>query len=84
MLDFAIPYINAFKTGATQPVIEQEMLVYWHRPHLKSAECDSTDNCGKKPTGYEVSLSISRISRVEYYTDAGVCRCWMIVYLLLR
>ena len=55
MMDFMVPYIKAFKTGATQPVIEDEMIVYWYRPHLKSAECDSTDNCGSKPTGWEVS-----------------------------
>ncbi len=29
------------------------MLIYWYRPHLKSASCDSTDNCGKKPDGWE-------------------------------
>ena len=55
MLDFAVPYIEAFKTGATEPVITTEMLVYWYRPTLKSASCDSTDNCGSKPTGWEVS-----------------------------
>ncbi|WVQ73398.1 hypothetical protein IAR50_002970 [Cryptococcus sp. DSM 104548] len=53
MLDFAVPYIKAFKTGATEPVIDQEMLVYWHRPHLKTASCDDTDNCLGKPTGWD-------------------------------
>lgn len=53
MLDFAVPYIKAFKAGETAPVIEEEMLVYWYRPHLKSASCDSTDNCGSKPTGWD-------------------------------
>jgi len=56
MLDFAVPYIEAFKTGATEPGITTEMLVYWYRPHLKAANCDSTDNCGTKPTGWNVSL----------------------------
>lgn len=53
MLDFAVPYIKAFKAGETAPVIDNEMLVYWYRPHLKSASCDSTDNCGSKPTGWD-------------------------------
>ncbi|WVQ85054.1 hypothetical protein IAT38_007218 [Cryptococcus sp. DSM 104549] len=53
MLDFAVPYIKAFKAGASAPVIDEEMLVYWYRPHLKSAECDSTDTCGGKPTGWD-------------------------------
>lgn len=53
MLDFAVPYIKAFKAGETAPVIDSEMLVYWHRPHLKSASCDSTDICGSRPTGWD-------------------------------
>ena len=57
MLDFAVPYIEAFKSGASEPVITSEMLVYWYRPHLKSAECDSTDICGSKPTGWDVGPS---------------------------
>lgn len=53
MLDMAVPYINAFKAGQTTVTVEDEMLVYWYRPHLKSAECDSTDMCGAKPTGWD-------------------------------
>lgn len=53
MLDVARPYIAAFKAGATTPAVDTEGLVYWYRPHLKTAECDSTDNCGSKPTGWE-------------------------------
>ena len=63
MLDFSVPYIEAFKQGATEPIITNEMLVYWHRPHLKDVSCDSTDNCGSRPTGADVSIgSISPIS----------------------
>ena len=58
-LEFAVPYIKAFKTGSKTPIIEQDMLVYWYRPHLKSASCDSTDNCGSKPTGWDVRLFFS-------------------------
>lgn len=61
MLDFAVPYINAFKSGLSEPVIETEMLVYWHRPHLKAAECDSTDNVGSRPTGWDVGDSFCMI-----------------------
>ncbi|ORY25953.1 glycosyl hydrolase family 71-domain-containing protein [Naematelia encephala] len=53
VLDFAQPYIAAFKAGASEPIIDQEVALYYHRPHLKSAECDSTDNCGSKPTGWD-------------------------------
>lgn len=44
--DIAKPYIAAFKAGATSPdeYITQDQIVYWYRPHLSSAECDSTDN----------------------------------------
>lgn len=52
MLELAVPYIEAFKTGASAPVIKDEMLVYWYRPHLKDASCDNTDVCGSKPTGW--------------------------------
>jgi glucan endo-1,3-alpha-glucosidase len=38
MLDFAVPYVNAFKQGLSAPVIEDEMVVYWYRPHLKNAQ----------------------------------------------
>lgn len=54
MLEFAKPYIAAFKTGSPTPIIERDMLVYWHRPTLKNVECDATDNCGAKPEGWEV------------------------------
>lgn len=55
MLEFAVPYIEAFKQGKREPVINKEMLVYWHRPHMKDANCDATDNCGSKPKGWDVS-----------------------------
>ncbi|WWD18650.1 hypothetical protein CI109_103103 [Kwoniella shandongensis] len=53
MLDFAVPYIKAFKAGSPTPIIDQDTLTYWYRPHLKSAQCDGTDICGSKPTGNE-------------------------------
>ena len=63
MLEMSKPYIAAFRNGQKEPVIEEDRVVYWYRPHLKSASCDSTDNCGGKPTGWEVGHppSLSRI-----------------------
>ena len=55
MLEMSKPYIAAFKAGRSEPVIEEDRVVYWYRPHLKSASCDGTDNCGSKPTGWDVS-----------------------------
>ncbi|BEI83295.1 hypothetical protein CcaverHIS002_0311630 [Cutaneotrichosporon cavernicola] len=54
MLDLAGPFIKAFKAGASEPAVDQEGIVYWYRPHLKNVNCDSTDNFGSKPTGWEL------------------------------
>ncbi|KAK8858755.1 hypothetical protein IAR55_002984 [Kwoniella newhampshirensis] len=53
MLDFAVPYIKAFKAGQKEPIVEQDTLTYWHRPHLRSASCDATDICNAPPTGHD-------------------------------
>jgi hypothetical protein len=41
----AKPYIAAFKAESRLPIrfIEEEKLVYWYRPTLKSVDCDATD-----------------------------------------
>ena len=65
----AKPYIAAFHTGSktVDSHIETDQLIYWYRPTLKSASCDSTDNCERpwpgptpnpnyftgKPNGYD-------------------------------
>lgn len=55
LLEFARPYITAFKTGSRRPVIDRDMLVYWYRPHLKGvSSCDDTDNCGARPAGWDI------------------------------
>lgn len=51
MLDFALPYITAYKAGQTAPTVERESIVYWHRPTLKDAPCDA-DAIGK-PDGIQ-------------------------------
>lgn len=44
--DLAKPYIQAFKAGAASPdqYITEDQVVYWYRPTLSTADCDSTDN----------------------------------------
>lgn len=65
----AKPYIAAFHAGSKtiDSHIESDQLIYWYRPTLKSASCDSTDNCEQpwssstpnpnyftgKPNGYD-------------------------------
>ena len=65
----AKPYIAAFQAGSksVDSHIESDQLIYWYRPTLKSASCDSTDNCEQpwpsatpnpnyftgKPNGYD-------------------------------
>ncbi|KAL8881909.1 MAG: hypothetical protein Q9198_000984 [Flavoplaca austrocitrina] len=48
-LDMAKPFIAAYKAGAksVNKYIEKDQIVYWYRPSLKSANCDSTDNTMK-------------------------------------
>ncbi|KDQ10474.1 glycoside hydrolase family 71 protein [Botryobasidium botryosum FD-172 SS1] len=44
-LDMAIPFIKAYKAGATDvtPYITNEQIIYWYRPTPKNLNCDSTD-----------------------------------------
>ena len=52
-LQMAKPYIAAFHAGSTtvDNHIESDQLIYWYRPTLKSASCDSTDNCEQPWSG---------------------------------
>ena len=68
-LAMAKPYIAAFHAGSetVDSHIEKDQLIYWYRPTIKSASCDSTDNCEQpwpsptpnpnyftgKPNGYD-------------------------------
>ena len=51
-LQMAKPYIAAFKAGSktVDSFIQSDQLIYWYRPTLKSASCDSTDTCEKAPS----------------------------------
>ncbi|TRX90489.1 hypothetical protein FHL15_008658 [Xylaria flabelliformis] len=44
-LDMAVPFISAFKAGASDPApyITSDKIVYWFRPTLKGLNCDATD-----------------------------------------
>lgn len=46
-LDFAKPFIAAFKAGATavDSYITSDELIYWYRPTPKDVDCDATDTC---------------------------------------
>ncbi|WWC70915.1 uncharacterized protein I206_104867 [Kwoniella pini CBS 10737] len=68
MLDLSLPYIKAFKQGKKKPIIEKDQIIYWYRPHLKSAECDETDNFGSKPTGWDI---VSDTVFVTTFTKLG-------------
>ncbi|KAL8693235.1 MAG: hypothetical protein Q9218_001908 [Villophora microphyllina] len=47
--DMAKPFIAAYKAGAksVNNYIKSDRIVYWYRPTMKSASCDSTDNTMK-------------------------------------
>ena len=48
-LEMAKPYIAAYKAGSNSvgDYIKSDQIIYWYRPTLKSASCDSTDNTMK-------------------------------------
>ena len=46
-LEMAKPYIAAFKAGSKTISVETDQIIYWYRPHLKSASCSDTDTCEK-------------------------------------
>ncbi|ODN95835.1 hypothetical protein L198_04453 [Cryptococcus wingfieldii CBS 7118] len=54
-MDMMGPFITAFKAGSEDVSVTENRLVYWYRPSLKDAECDSTDSVGSKPSGAEMA-----------------------------
>ncbi|KAL8733773.1 MAG: hypothetical protein Q9181_003467 [Wetmoreana brouardii] len=48
-LEMAKPFIAAYKAGSksVKEFIKRDQIIYWYRPTLKSASCDSTDNTMK-------------------------------------
>lgn len=62
LMDVAQPFINAFKAGKAEPVVDKEGVVYWYRPHPKAINCDKTDNCGAKPDGWQFVKDVVFVS----------------------
>jgi len=44
-MDMAKPFIAAYKAGAEKAdeFIEEDQIIYWYRPNLKTLDCDETD-----------------------------------------
>ncbi|KAK4687685.1 glucan endo-1,3-alpha-glucosidase, partial [Tremellales sp. Uapishka_1] len=61
MMEIMPPFIRAFKAGEQVATVAagEEKMVWWYRPSLNAAECDSTDTCGTKPTGAYVGRPLS-------------------------
>jgi len=71
-LSMAKPYISAFKAGAktVNSYIESDQLIYWYRPTLKSASCDSTDTCEKPLTSPNPNYFIGKPNGYNAMQDA--------------
>lgn len=54
------PYIAAYKSGASQPTVDSDGLVYWYRPTPKDAQCTS-DSLGDA-TGKELLEDVVFVS----------------------
>lgn len=54
------PYIAAYKSGASAPVVESEQLIYWYRPHPKDTAC-TNDGLGP-PRGRELVADVVFVS----------------------
>lgn len=67
----AKPFIAAYKAGsqAVDSFITSDQIIYWYRPALKSASCDSTDNFGSRPDGADTVAD--SIFVVALLTEAG-------------
>lgn len=50
------PYIAAYKSGSTSPIVDQERVVYWYRPTPKDTKC-SNDSLGL-PRGVEMLADV--------------------------
>lgn len=70
-LSMAKPYIKAFKAGSktVNSQIVSDQLIYWYRPTLKSASCDSTDNCETAPSSPNVNYFIGKPNGYDTMQD---------------
>lgn len=54
--DLMKPYIAAYKSGSTTPIVDQERVVYWYRPTPKDTKC-TNDQIGL-PRGVELLADV--------------------------
>jgi len=72
LLSKAKPYIEAFKAGSktVDSSIESDQSIYWYRPTLISASCDSTDTCEKALATANLNYFISKPNSYDTMQDA--------------
>ncbi|KAL8866515.1 MAG: hypothetical protein Q9174_006259, partial [Haloplaca sp. 1 TL-2023] len=71
-LDMAKPFISAYKAGSktVNQHITQDQLIYWYRPSLQSANCDSTDNTMKAVSNPTENFFQGRPNGAETLSDS--------------
>jgi glucan endo-1,3-alpha-glucosidase len=62
------PYIAAYKAGASEPIVDSESMVYWHRPTPKDVTC--TNDTLPAPNG--ISMLHDMVFVTTMLTDAAV------------
>ncbi|KAL9584211.1 MAG: hypothetical protein Q9203_004756 [Teloschistes exilis] len=70
--DMAKPFIAAYKAGAKSVTsyIKTDQIIYWYRPTLKSASCDSTDNTMKPISNPSENFFPGRPNGADSMSDA--------------
>ncbi|KAL8665722.1 MAG: hypothetical protein Q9202_002032 [Teloschistes flavicans] len=70
--DMAKPFIAAYKAGAksVNSYVKTDQLIYWYRPTLKSASCDSTDNTMKPISNPSENFFPGRPNGADSVSDA--------------
>ncbi|KAL9581760.1 MAG: hypothetical protein Q9212_003698 [Teloschistes hypoglaucus] len=70
--DMAKPFIAAYKAGAksVNSYIKTDQIIYWYRPTLKSASCDSTDNTMKPINNPSENFFPGRPNGADSMSDA--------------
>lgn len=68
----AKPFIAAYKAGSksVDRYIEKDQIIYWYRPTLKSANCDSTDNTMKQVSNPSENFVQGRPNGADTLSDS--------------
>ncbi|KAK3682260.1 putative alpha-1,3-glucanase/mutanase [Podospora appendiculata] len=71
-LDMAKPFLAAFKAGADKvdDYIEEDQIIYWYRPTLKSLDCDATDTTMKAANNESGNYFMGRPAGHETMEDS--------------